>query len=320
VLNADFLPFGLAFGRQNASLGDGSFERRWECDAVSNFDAVEHASSISPFLKIAVQAAAAAGEIIRDGSTKRHVVEQKAVGDLVSDIDREADQVACDLIRGHSDWPILSEELNAEQEVVDEMWIVDPLDGSGAFLMSGGPEFPSVLIALRQEAKTQIGVCYFPLTGDWYYAERGKAAWRNGKRLVCDSNLDLADIWVEMNQYGDAEMETEYFLALRNRLRSSAGARMVTSSFPHAGVAMRIASMQTPLLAAVHDNNPKSLKQGPWDIAATQLILEEAGGVFLNPDGQRTDPFVAEPIIVAASSDIAKEIIDLGAREQAAKP
>lgn len=281
---------------------------------MSDICPVEHAGSVSPHLELAVRAAKAAGEIIRDGSTRQHNIERKAVGDLVSQVDLSADKVVCDMLRAETDWPILSEELNADQPICDDMWIVDPLDGSSAFLMGGGPEYPSVLIALRRDAETQLGVCHFPLTGDWFYAERGKAAWHNGKRLVCDSDLSLSEIWVEMNQYGDSSLETDYFAELRKRLRSADGARIVTSNFPHAGVAMRIAGSSGTLAAAVHDNNPESTKQGPWDIAPVQVIMEEAGGVFLNPEGKRTDPFVVEPVIISRSRIIALEITDLALR------
>ena len=278
---------------------------------------MEHAGSVSPLLELAVRAAKAAGEIIREGSTRQHAIERKSVGDLVSEIDLRADKVVCDMLRSETEWPILSEELNADQPISDDMWIVDPLDGSTAFLMSAGPEYPSVLIALRKDAKTHLGVCHFPLSDDWFYAVRGQAAWHNGKRLVCDSDLPLSETWVEMNQYGDASLKTDYFSELRSRLRSDEGARIVTSNFPHAGVAMRIAASTGTLAAAVHDNNPESTKQGPWDIAAPQLIMEEAGGVFLNPEGHRTNPFVTEPIIVSRSRKIALEIIDLALRSPA---
>ncbi|MEM7313013.1 MAG: inositol monophosphatase [Planctomycetota bacterium] len=280
---------------------------------MSDICPVEHAGSIGPLLQLAIRSAKVAGEIVSGGATRRNTIEQKGVGDLVSDVDREADRVACELLRSESDLPILSEELNADQEPTEDMWIVDPLDGSGAFLMAAGPQYPSVLIALRQGGETQVGVCHFPLTGDWFYAQKGRAAWFNGKRLVCDSNESLSEVWVEMNQYGDAAYETDYFADLRTRLRSADGARMVTSNFPHAGVAMHIARATNSLAAIVHDNNPDSLKQGPWDIAAPQLILEEAGGVFLNPKGERTNPFVAEPIIASRSHQIAMEIIGLAA-------
>ena len=195
------------------------------------------------------------------------------------------------------------------------MWIVDPLDASGAFLMQAGPEYPAVLVAKRVDGETALGVAYFPLTDDWYYAQRGRGAWKNGKRLICESADSLANVWVEMNQYGNAQWETPFFAELRQRLRSPEGARLVTSNVPNSGVALRIAASQNCLAAAVHDNNPEHVKQGPWDIAAPQIILEEAGGVFLSPDGNRTDPFAGEPVIVARSEALANQIIDLVVRE-----
>ncbi|MEC9188833.1 MAG: inositol monophosphatase family protein, partial [Planctomycetota bacterium] len=55
-------------------------------------------------------------------------------------------------------------------------------------------------------------------------------------------------------------------------------------------------------------------KQGPWDIAAPQIVLEEAGGVFLNPKGQRTNLWQPEPIIVARSEQLGRQVLDLATR------
>ena len=74
---------------------------------------------------------------------------------------------------------------------------------------------------------------------------------------------------------------------------------------------MRIAEQATGLTAAIHDNNPDSLKQGPWDIAANQLIFEEAGGVFVNPECQPTSLFRPEPIIIAPSIELARQMIEV---------
>ena len=278
---------------------------------MSNFCPREHSQIISDQLHTAVLAAQAAGAIIRDGSEKLNVVEQKGVGDLVSEVDREADRVACDILRAASDLPILSEELNADQTTSNDMWIVDPLDGSSAYLMSAGPHFPAALIALRENGSTRLGVVYFPLTDQWFYAEKNCGAWHNGERLRCDTGDSLSDVWVEMNQYGDADLETEYFRNLKERLRSKNGARMVTSTVPHSGVAMRIAVGDSLLAAAIHDNNPACTKQAAWDIAAPQIVMEEAGGVFLNPDGEPSNPFESRPIIVSRSLELAREIIEL---------
>ena len=278
---------------------------------MSTFCPIKHSRTISEQLQTAVLAAQAAGAIIRDGSEKLNVVEQKGVGDLVSEVDREADRAACDILRAASVLPILSEELNADQTTSDDMWIVDPLDGSSAYLMSAGPHFPAALIALRENGATRLGVVYFPLTDQWFYAEKNCGAWHNGNRLLCGTGDSLSDVWVEMNQYGDANLETDYFRNLKERLRSNDGARMVTSTVPHSGVAMRIAIGDSLLAAAIHDNNPASTKQAAWDIAAPQIIMEEAGGVFLNPDGLPSNPFETRPIIVSRSLKLAQEIIAL---------
>ncbi len=282
---------------------------------------LEHAQTVSNELAIALEGARLAGEIIKDGyenlgGGQADGIERKGVGDLVSEIDRQADRVSTDWIRQNSEIVIMSEELNSDVGEQDNMWIVDPLDASSAFLMRAGRSYPAVLVALRQDSETRIGVCHFPLTGEWFYAEKGRGAWKDTKRLVCDISGSLKDVWVEMNHYGSSEYETEYFRSLQSRLRSLSGASLVTTNVPYSGVAMRIAESKSALGAAIHDNNPASVKQAAWDIAAPQIILEEAGGVFLNPQGKRSNPFICEPIIVAGSLDIAKQIVDLGQAQQ----
>lgn len=272
---------------------------------------------MSPMLALAVRAAKAAGEVIRNGSGQLNVVEQKGVGDLVSQVDRDADRAAIEVIRSASLLPILSEELNSNQAECDDMWIVDPLDATSAFLMQAGPHYPSTLIALREGGRTTLGVVLFPLTNECFYAERGFGAWQDGERIVCDSDEVLSEVWVEMNQYGDAAHETAYFAELRDRLRSFQGARLVTTNVPHSGVAVRIAADTNPLAVAIHDNRSDHIKQAPWDVAAPQVILEGAGGVFVNPAGERTNPFCAEPIIVARSAKLAEQVVRLQLRQSA---
>ena len=267
-----------------------------------------------PDLELAAKAALSAGTIVANGYHQVHRINSKEVGDLVSQIDIDADHAATDVLSTDpNQLPILSEELspNIESET-SSMWIVDPLDGSTAYLMDAGRQYSSVLIAQRKNGKTELGVAYFPLTGEWFYAVSGKGAFKNGEPLKIKQRRRLLhNCWVEMNQYGNVDYETPFFTATRNALRSPNGAQIVTSTFPHAGVAMRIAEQASGLAAAIHDNNPRSLKQGPWDIAAIQLIFEEAGGVFVNPDGERTNCFVAEPIIIAVNHHLAEQITSL---------
>ena len=269
-------------------------------------------------LQFAAKAALAAGQVIKDGYQRSHQIDAKGVGDLVSQVDFDADRVATDILsKAYPDTTIISEELNPDAGTAQtDAWVIDPLDGTTAYLMKAGPQFSSVLIAKREAGETTLGVVYFPLTDEWFYAVRGQGAFKNGQSLkLPQQDFKLAECWVEMNQYGNCGYETPFFTAAKNVLRSDAGARIVTSTFPHAGIAMRILEQNSGLAIAIHDNNPANLKQGPWDIAANQVIFEEAGGVFCNPAGQRTCPFSVEPILIAPSQVLADQICNLAAAQ-----
>lgn len=276
-------------------------------------DIPQQISQLSSDLQLAAQAAQAAGEPIRLGYHDLHEVTAKGIGDFVSEIDRQADQAAADILKTDPrQLPILSEELSPELTTSsDSLWIVDPLDGTSAFLFKTGPHFSSVLIAQRRSGETQLGIVYFPVTGEWFYAEKRQGAFKNESPLTCDSNCTLSAGWVELNQYGDSSYESQVFAKLRNNLRTSRGAALVTQNAPYSGVAMRIAEPESLLVAAIHDNDPSSVKQAVWDISAPQCILEEAGGLCLNLRGERVDPFVAEPFLVAAHAGIADSILQL---------
>ncbi len=280
---------------------------------MSYAEILHHAGSINRELAWAIEAAAVAGEVIKNGAGQLRGFDRKSIGDLVSEVDRHADQLITETLRKYSDIPILSEELSPEIEACDEMWIVDPLDATNAYLMQAGDQYPAVLIAKYAGGKTELGVAYFPLTGEWFYAQEGCCAWKNGQRLKISEAppANLRNSWVEMNQYGDASLETSAFALLRQVLRSEGGASLVTTTVPNSGVALRIAESKTGLVAAIHDNRADHVKQAAWDLAAPQLILQEAGGVFMNLDGQRTDPFRAEVTLVVRNEKIAEEIIRL---------
>ena len=277
---------------------------------------ISHATSIHTDLGVAAEAALAAGKIIANGFGKFHSIDEKSVGDFVSEVDQLADQAVCSVLAADSDTPILSEELHPEiSGEIKDFWIVDPLDATSAFLMQAGKQYPSVLIAKYQDGRVVLGLAFFPLTGEWFYGYRDQGAFKDGECLrVPETDSNLQDIWVEMNHYGDSTLETQSFSVLRDRLRTSDGARMVTTTVPNSGVALRVAESDTGLAAAIHDNSPAKIKQAPWDVAPVKLIIEEAGGVFLNLKGQPIDPFVAEVSVIARSKQLADQIIHLANR------
>ncbi|HZL07730.1 MAG TPA: inositol monophosphatase family protein [Candidatus Dormibacteraeota bacterium] len=271
--------------------------------------------AVSP-LVVGMKAAYLAGRIINEGYGGLHEVTDKGHGDLVSEVDVACDEVITTTIRAsdYGDEVIISEELNPDAPRPEAAhWIVDPLDSSNAFEFMISEDMPAVLIARQGSADPDTAVVYFPLTSELFIAVEGYGSYKGENRLQCANTPPLDKAWVELNQYSNAQLESPLFAGMRNRLRTPGrGARLVTTRAPHSGVGVRIAESGQAISAVVHDNGP-SVKQGAWDVAAVALVLKEAGGVVLNFKGEAYDPFKPEPFLMAASPELAEEIIDLAA-------
>ena len=191
--------------------------------------------------------------------------------------------------------------------------------------------------AVAEGRRVRLAVAGFPLTQEVFYAALGRGSFWNGTQLGqthCSSAPQkalpgvheppgalLSALCVDMNQHADAQYESAAFATLRTRLRSpQGGARLVTALPPHSGVGLRILRPAPPcgegvaqhgLAAAVHDGHPERPKQMPWDIAAPQLIVEEAGGAVVYLDTlERVDCTVpaTRPFLVARTPAIALAI------------
>lgn len=110
------------------------------------------------------------------------VIEAKATPqDLVSGADREVE----DLIRAaFPDDAILGEEGGATAGDSGFTWVIDPIDGTSAYL-AGLPHW-CVVIALLQGADTVAAVTSHPLGLEVFAAIKGQGAWVNGAPLRCN--------------------------------------------------------------------------------------------------------------------------------------
>lgn len=273
-----------------------------------------HGCQLSDEVRTALIAATAGANVIRQWVGRPTGIIEKGVGDLVSEVDKQAEKAVLEVLQS-SPIPatILSEESDPSiLQGASDCWYVDPLDGTSAFLFRVGNPFPSVLVALYRDDQPLASAIVFPLTGEFFYSHRTRGAYKDQQPLSVPPPTKLQDAWIDMNQYGNARYETGMFAYLRNKLRTSEGAKLVTSFPPHSGVAMRLVDGTTGLSAVVHDNNSENVKQAPWDIAAPLAILQEAGGCFLSlQTGEPIGPKDCEPMIVCADRTLARQIIDL---------
>jgi histidinol-phosphatase len=168
---------------------------------------------------------------------------------------------------------ILGEEGSRKESKNGRRWIIDPIDGTRDFVR--GNALWSVLIALEQDGEVQAGVVHLPLLGSTCWGSRGGGAFRNGIRLRV-SNIDKPeDAVISLNSL--------------NRLKSDPY-RVLMTSYMTKFWAFRClgGTPDAMMLAEGQMDAWVEPKVAPWDMAAPQVILEEAGAVFFAFNGKRS--------------------------------
>ena len=177
--------------------------------------------------------------------------------------------------------PVLSEEdANIPQGVRagwTRWWLVDPLDGTKEFI-SGSEEF-TVNIALIEQGRVVFGVVSMPTSGRCYYGGAGLGAWRADAGEVVPISVR------------NTPPEGEALTVVASRRHSSPEQeRLLAGLSEHLGELQLTSvgsSLKFCLLAeGAADCYPRLAPTSQWDTAAAQGVLEGAGGVVLQLDGE----------------------------------
>jgi len=250
-----------------------------------------------PMLNIAVKAARRAGGIISRASQNLDVltVKHKSLNDLVSEVDRAAEEAIIDVIKSaYPEHAILAEESGASGDS-EYVWIIDPLDGTTNFL-HGFPQYCVSVGLLHKGVPTQ-GVIFDPTRNDLYTASRGRGAYLNDKRLRVSRRDKLIDGLIgtgfpfRMFEYLDA-----YNAMLKDMMTKCAGVRR-----PGA------AALDLAAVAAGHFDGFWEIGLSPWDMAAGVLMITESGGLVGDFEGN--DKFMERGQIVAGNPKIFSQIL-----------
>jgi myo-inositol-1(or 4)-monophosphatase len=185
----------------------------------------------------------------------------------------------------------------------DGRWIVDPLDGTIAYV-AGLPTF-GVSIALERAQRLEVGVLFFPRLRELFVAERGRGAWLNGRRLRVTTTRDLArcvvSLWHDERVWADARL----------RARVARVGRAVRSVILH-GACFSLAYVAAGRLDAYWERSAH-----PWDLAAGALLVREAGGRVTSGSGDRFD--LDDPTVLASNGRIHRRLVDLLTGRRAAR-
>jgi myo-inositol-1(or 4)-monophosphatase len=222
-----------------------------------------------PLVNIAVGAARRAGEVIvrnldRGGGI---AASEKSRNDFVSEVDRAAEQVLIATIRkSYPDHGFLAEE-SGSHDGGDYTWIIDPLDGTTNFL-HGFPQF-AVSVACRHRDRMEVGVVLDPLRGELFTAARGEGAQLDGRRLRVTQRLGLDGALIGTGfPYRENKRWLKPYLAmLEYVMDNTAGVRR-----PGA------AALDLAYVAAGRLDGFWEVGLAPWDTAAGNLLITEAGG------------------------------------------
>ena len=206
---------------------------------------------------------------------KAHLeVETKADGSPVTIADRAAETAARDWVRRYfPEDGLLGEEYGEERPEARRRWIIDPIDGTKSFVR-GTPLWGS-LVALCEGERVLAGAAYFPAIGELIAAAPGAGCWWNGSRCAVSSvaALDLATVLTTDERFREAPARRAGW----ERIASQAAvSRTWGDCFGYLLVATgRAEAMLDPVMS-------------PWDAAALQPIIEEAGGRFTDWSGRTT--------------------------------
>jgi histidinol-phosphatase len=201
-------------------------------------------------------------------------VETKPDGSPVTAADRAAETAAREWVnRLFPDDGILGEEFGIERPDARRRWVIDPIDGTKTFVR-GTPLWGS-LVALCEGERVLAGAAYFPAVGELVAAAPGAGCWWNGSRCMVSSVSDVrrATVLTTDERFHERVDRRAGWERLAD---GAAVSRSWGDCFGYLLVATgRAEAMVDPVMS-------------PWDAAALQPIIEEAGGVFTDWDGAPT--------------------------------
>ena len=232
----------------------------------------------------------AARRLARDfGEVEQLQVSRKGPADFVSTADTTAEQtILRELSRARADYGFLLEERGPiAGKNPDCRWIVDPLDGTTNFL-HGIPHF-GISIALERKGEVVAGIVHQPLTDELFWAEKGRGAYLNDRRLRVSARDKLADavIATGIPHLGRGSAD-EFLPRVRAVLEQVAGVRRFGA-----------AALDLVYVAAGRYDGFWETGLSPWDVAAGALIVREAGGFVTDIDG--SDRYLDSGDILAAN-------------------
>jgi myo-inositol-1(or 4)-monophosphatase len=231
------------------------------------------ALAISQLHDLAVEAATRAGSMLMNRPRDLEVLSKSSPTDAVTNMDKNSEHLLEKFLLGTRPKDgILGEEGASVDGTSGVVWIVDPLDGTVNYLY----DLPgwAVSVAAKFEGVTMAGCVYAPSIRRTWSAARDSGAWLNGAPIFCNDPVNLESSLISTGFSYSADersLQGEVVQKLVSKIRDirRSGAAAVDLCYVASG--------------SLDGYFERGLN--PWDIAAGELIVREAGGVVSNLTG-----------------------------------
>ena len=248
---------------------------------------------MSPELEIALKAAQRAAEISRRYYNGNFTVSIKADRSPVTQADVECEQAIRDIIlSAFPEHGFFGEETGKSQADADNLWLVNPIDGTKGFVRQY--PFFSTQIALMREGQIVLGVSSGTMFDEIAWAERGKGAWLNEKKLAVSTIDDVMSAALSTGNLKSIAQSDGW--AKLGKLMGDADRTRGYGDFYHYHL------LAAGKIEAVIESDVNIL-----DIAALSVIVEEAGGVFTDLNGELAN--LETRSVLAANPSLHKRLL-----------
>ncbi len=213
--------------------------------------------------------------------------------EVVTEYDKESDRMIVEAIREkYPDHDLLTEESGRIDNGGEYTWIIDSLDGTGNFAV-GNPFF-AVSIGVMKGDELVLGVINAPFLGELYVAEKGKGAFLNGMPIHVSDVDDLGQAYVASCGGGEA-----------NNVRYG---KINSQIYPLVKDLRKLgsAALECAWVASGRAEAYFTTKISEWDVAAGTLLVQEAGGVVSDFEG---NPWKAEEVDYVCSNGKVHEVL-----------
>jgi myo-inositol-1(or 4)-monophosphatase len=233
-------------------------------------------------LDVALEAARAGAVLVRDATARRDelVWETKSKSDFVSEVDKTSEQHIVEIIKQRiPEAVVLGEELSPGAISSTGLAVIaDPLDGTTNFL-HGYPEY-AVSIAIARDGVVCAGAVVNVPRGDEFTASAGGGAFLNGQRISVSRLRDPGRALIGTGfPFKTLEMLPQYMAQFSLVMRGTAGIRRAGSA------ALDLCNVACGRFDAFWE-----LTLAPWDVAAGMLMVQEAGGIVTDLEGNPARP------------------------------